>query len=232
MKLFTSCLLSGLLLLSWNSLNAQNCEVALEGIRGTYEGDCKKGKAHGQCKSIGKDTYTGEFRKGLPSGMGTYTYANGNVFVGQFNRGMMDGQGELTILRLGEADSVVTGYWADNEYIGKDPNKYEVKSKSPEIVSLQLDRTGDLDQLQIMFTIRGQPTAVEGLNVQGIYGPGVLQGRSTIYNNIEFPWEGAVRFTYRDQTRTRGALVKNCEIVLKINQPGTWKIRVDLRDED
>jgi hypothetical protein len=206
--------------------------VGKEDIRGSYEGDCKKGKAHGNGKAIGKDTYEGEFRKGFPSGYGTYTYSNGNVYKGDFQKGLMDGEGELTIIRIGQPDSVVTGYWSEDIYIGENPNKYEVQSKTPEIMTLTVDRTGDVDQLQLMFTMRNQPIGVNGLNVLGIYGPGVQQGRSTVYNNMQYPWEGSIRFSYVDQTRTRGAVTRNCEVVMKINMPGTWKIRIDLRDED
>jgi len=33
-------------------------------IKGTYTGDCKKGKASGKGKAIGTDTYKGDFKTG------------------------------------------------------------------------------------------------------------------------------------------------------------------------
>jgi len=211
---------------------SQDCRVEKEEIRGSYEGECKKGRADGFGKSIGKDTYEGKFKKGMPSGFGTYTFSNGDIYKGEFKRGLKDGKGELTVLRLGREDSIVNGYWADDEYLGTEKTKYKINSRCPEVVTLSLNRTGDIDQLQIMFTLRSQPISVEGLNVTGIYGEGVQQARSTVYNNITYPWEGSVRFTYYDTRKTGPTLQKSCEIVLDIFQPGTWKMRIDLRDEE
>lgn len=41
----------------------QQCKVLLHEISGKYEGDCKKGLAHGVGKAIGRDTYEGEIKK-------------------------------------------------------------------------------------------------------------------------------------------------------------------------
>ncbi|MDZ4810202.1 MAG: hypothetical protein SGI96_18345 [Bacteroidota bacterium] len=45
-------------------LFAQNCAVEMGTIKGTYTGDCKKGKASGKGKAIGTDTYKGDFKTG------------------------------------------------------------------------------------------------------------------------------------------------------------------------
>ena len=58
------------------------CEVIPDDIKGTYDGECKKGKANGFGKAVGTDTYEGEFKKGFPHGKGTYTWGNGNIFTG------------------------------------------------------------------------------------------------------------------------------------------------------
>ena len=41
-------------------------------IQGTYEGDCKDGKASGKGNAIGEDTYEGNFKNGYPDGTGKY----------------------------------------------------------------------------------------------------------------------------------------------------------------
>ena len=42
---------------------------------------------------IDLSTYVGEFKKGMPSGYGTFTYSDGSVYVGDFEKGKEHGQG-------------------------------------------------------------------------------------------------------------------------------------------
>ena len=62
------------LLISMNYSHAQqtNCTVKMKEIQGTYEGDCKDGKASGKGNAIGEDTYEGNFKNGYPDGTGKY----------------------------------------------------------------------------------------------------------------------------------------------------------------
>ena len=41
-------------------------------------------------------TYIGEFKDGIPSGQGTYTYDYGDKYVGEFKYGYANGQGTYT----------------------------------------------------------------------------------------------------------------------------------------
>ena len=54
------------------SINAktQDCTVAVDALKGKYEGACKNGKAEGLGKATGTDTYEGNFKAGLPDGNG------------------------------------------------------------------------------------------------------------------------------------------------------------------
>ena len=54
-------LLAGFYLFSTNVF--AQCEVLLNDIKGTYDGNCKKGKADGFGKAVGTDTYEGEFKE-------------------------------------------------------------------------------------------------------------------------------------------------------------------------
>jgi hypothetical protein len=99
------------------------CRVRLPDLAGSYEGECHRGKAHGQGKAIGRDTYEGEFAKGLPHGHGTYTWANGNYYEGEFVKGAKEGEGKLVFAPV-KADSVQTdsvqfGLWKNDQFLGK-----------------------------------------------------------------------------------------------------------------
>ncbi len=126
-----------------NSGFSQTCEVEKESIKGTYTGDCKKGKAHGKGKATGADIYDGDFKNGLPDGQGTYTSGNGNIFTGKYARGLRDGKGTLVIKREAQQDSVVDGYWKKDSYIGKHEYPYKVLSKTKAISAVEVEYTKD-----------------------------------------------------------------------------------------
>ncbi len=92
------------------------CTVAADSLKGTYEGECKKGVAHGIGTAKGADTYTGQFKKGMPDGEGTYTWHNGMYHAGKWKNGLQDGKG---VLHYPDKDStVMTGYWKKGVYKG------------------------------------------------------------------------------------------------------------------
>ncbi len=104
-----------------------DCKVKLEAINQSYKGPCKKGYAHGQGEAKGNaDTYTGNFKKGLPHGLGVYTWGNGNVYTGNFSKGKMHGKGKLSIKA---GTKIKDGYFEDNAYIGIYKTPYRVLSK-------------------------------------------------------------------------------------------------------
>jgi hypothetical protein len=82
---------------------AQDCSVEKAEIKGSYSGDCKKGKANGKGKAAGTDSYEGDFRAGLPDGNGTYKWSNGNEYTGAFAKGLKEGRGTLVYKKLMEA---------------------------------------------------------------------------------------------------------------------------------
>lgn len=195
--------------------NAQ-CKVLLESIAGKYEGGCKKGKADGQGKAIGKDTYEGQFKKGLPNGEGTYTFANGDVYVGEFKNGKKDGAGTLTIKDKGE---VIKGYWKDDEYIGKDKFTYKIYNKSPFIISARFSRKQGPDEITFVFLKGGKVVNMSGfglVTLEGSFGNIVDNGRSKTVNSVAYPYWGTAAFEGK-------------KIEFKINQPGSWRIEINLK---
>ncbi len=117
-RLLIPLLLATVLLFS-NSLEAQDtgCKVLLPSISGSYQGKCKKGLAQGKGVAVGTDRYEGYFYRGLPQGNGTYTWADGSYYTGQWNKGLREGKGTMVYPEEG-ADSVVTGFWKNDRYIG------------------------------------------------------------------------------------------------------------------
>jgi len=137
---------------SLNSLYSQQCEVEKESLKGTYAGDCKKGKAHGKGKSVGVDTYEGDFKSGLPEGHGTYTWSNQNTFTGKFFKGLREGKGLMVIKRAGAADSLVEGYWKKDVFIGKNEKPWIVYSKTGSVT--KVDAEFEVDQMhRIRFIV-------------------------------------------------------------------------------
>lgn len=94
-----------------------DCRIKVEALQGTYSGDCAKGWANGQGQAHGTDNYVGAFRKGVPHGEGTYTWANGDVYSGEWKKGKRHGPGDFTELIDGR-DSTLTGYWRRDKYSG------------------------------------------------------------------------------------------------------------------
>ena len=122
---------------------SQDCTVDNASIKGTYTGDCKKGKANGKGKSVGTDTYEGDFRNGLPDGNGSYTWSNGSNFKGGFVKGLKQGKGTLTFKRQSAEDSVVEGFWKNDVYIGKFEFPYSIYFKSKSISELEVQYKKD-----------------------------------------------------------------------------------------
>lgn len=212
------------------SQDSEPCRAKLLYLSKSYEGDCKKGLAHGEGIATGEDYYKGEFKKGLPHGKGRYVWFDGSIYDGDWIHGQKDGIGELRLPRKDLPDSVVVGYWRNDEYIGIYENRYELISKTPDVLSIGFIEKGGMNQLSLIFTLRKHPITVQGLSVTNLYGSGMEMNRGVIYRNIKYPWQGSIRFTYLDETSS-GAELKYVELVVKINTPGSWEIRIDLRDK-
>jgi len=141
------------LLLMSSYTYSQDCAVEKESLKGTYTGDCKKGKAHGKGKAVGADTYEGEFKNGVPDGQGVYTWSNRNMFDGRYVKGLKDGKGTLTFRREGAQDSVVEGYWKKDVYIGKHENPWEVISKTGSVTKVEVEYSpANSERIKIIVT--------------------------------------------------------------------------------
>lgn len=165
-------------------------KVLVKAISKKYEGEVKKGLAHGEGKAWGEsDFYSGKFKKGYPHGEGVYTWGNGNVYKGEFSKGKMSGQGELFIKREIGIDSLLVGFFKDNKYIGKYKEPYKVTSEQGiRRVEFQ-KRAGDVDQVSIVVYSNGQQVG-SGISIRDPRNTLIKNiGGSPTLTNVVFPLE-------------------------------------------
>lgn len=200
----------------------ETCQVLLEDITGTYEGDCKKGIAEGKGKSVGTDTYEGEFKKGLPQGTGKYTWANGDVYEGEFKKGLKDGAGKMLVMLEGGTSKEQTGYWNDDTYIGQYPTPYKLQYRSSGVTAVRVNPaknvTDDGATLYVEIQQKGRtaPNAKFNFTVtNGIILNQVPTGSTTNIHVGEFP----IFFSI-------GYMGENIE--LEIYQKASWNIVIDV----
>jgi len=205
-------LLSFLLLMMGALLYAQDkgdCKVLLDALSGSYEGECKKGLANGMGKAEGSDSYEGEFRKGLPEGKGSYTWSNGDVFVGTFKKGMKEGDGRLTYNPERLADSVMTGFWKKDAYLGLYENPYKVLSKSGPVNRVVIRKLGNAPN-DILIRGEMQMLRERGVNSSYFTGSG--------FDNVQFP------FTL-DMEASNANVPVSFRVI--IYEPGRWEVVVN-----
>ena len=132
---------------------SQSCTVQVDALKGTYEGDCKKNKADGKGTAAGEDTYTGEFKSGYPDGNGKYTWKNGDWYEGEWKKGVREGQGSMHYVNMKTSDSLVTGFWKKDKYVGKYEKPYIVHSKTPDITRTDVTLNRETVLNEITFSI-------------------------------------------------------------------------------
>lgn len=186
---------------------------------GKYEGEIKKGLAHGQGTAIGLDAYTGHFSKGLPDSEGTYTFENGDVYRGEFSKGLFSGKGVLTCKKA-HGDSIVDGYWQEGLYLGKvQIAPYEITNKTGS-VNPRITNTGDGNQVEIVVMDPFNKYIVPQILVIGECTQQSYYAR-TLFADAVFPLTFDIRYSCTNKTSSG---IINSTIRIKINKPGNWQI--------
>ena len=188
---------------------------------GTYVGELKKGLANGQGTATGQDSYTGEFKKGLPDGKGVYTDSEGNIYQGSFLKGYKEGKGVLTYKGENNKESVMTGYWEADKYIGKEKlDPYEISNQSgavnPRIYSAG---PGSKVEISVINPVNSAFLAAS-IFYTGQANPRASSGRY-YYEEAVFPMEFDIQYNCSNKLGT--ATIAN-RIRIKINKPGNWII--------
>lgn len=231
-----------LLLTVWatlSSLNAlsQNCKVLEVFLQGTYEGECQHGKANGLGKAIGTDSYEGMFKNGYPDGVGKYTWKNGDWFEGSFRAGKKNGSGTFHLFSKESGDSIQTGYWSKDQYIGSYEVPFKLVSKSYMVKSVMI--TPDSKQQEPTQILISLSNVVGGAD--DLHGPipkpelssldiksGSYATRSDVTNtgkrnfyyllNVNFPFIAGIR-------------IGSEEVVIELNNKGSWKVDIVMNQE-
>lgn len=202
-----------------------NCKVLLEEISGVYDGDCKKGLAHGDGIAKGKDIYEGEFKRGYPNGKGVYTYSDGKVYEGEWNNGVMEGEGNIKY-KTSKGDSIVTGFWRENRYLGEKylpPYKVVQQSNVERFSVKKMPTNGNHRVVLIIKDFSGNASAISGFVFNT--SSGVLSGNynRTIIDNADFPFEGSI--TYTATSKISGQPI-NVLFNFILNDPSSWQIEL------
>ena len=194
------------------TMSAQ-CKVSLKSVKGTYTGECKKGKAHGQGVAKGTDSYTGKFTKGYPNGKGVYTFANGDVFTGTFKKGKKTGEGVL----IKSGGNKVVGFWKSDEYIGKQAFAYKILRKSAFVTSSRFKRSNGPNEIRVSFLKNGKVVnrSLSIVPQSGSFSNIVSNRIASTVQGVKFPlW---AKFNFGGQY-----------IEVKINQPGSWDAKINV----
>jgi hypothetical protein len=208
------------LFLACNILYSQEdeCKVLKSDIAGTYSGGCRNGLAHGKGIAQGIDHYEGQFSKGLPDGKGKYTWSTGVYYDGQWKDGMRDGKGRMVY-----PDSVVTGYWKADKYLGK-----KILSPYKIISSLSVSRYTVQKSADRNFGVRirlmqggHDNISIEDFSMAYDSGTEYRSGNYYGIENVSFPL--TVKLKYRSWNYL---MTSQYNVIFEIlfNEPGSWDI--------
>ena len=205
------------------TINAQEgCTVHMPEINGEYTGACKKGLAHGNGKSVGTDTYEGQFKKGWPHGKGTYTYESGDHYIGDMRFGKLDGEGEMHIISAG-TDTLISGVWVDNNYVGPKIEKPKVIMKV-NVDDGRFKRNGNGNRLIIGIFQNGKPNReITQLTIASNSGGRYDMGSKIVLDNLVFPFECKISYVTWNKMHTAQF---QASFQFEIQQAGEWTLDI------
>ena len=204
---------------SMEAVSQSDCKVKMEELEGSYEGDCKKGLAHGKGTAEGTDTYSGEFRKGLPHGNGVYTWKDGMSYDGEFRNGVKHGEGKMMISIINQEDSVLTGFWNNDVYVGKYKEPYKIYDKTSLVTGTSVEKAeGEEFVIYVTIKLKGktQSNAKFDLREQvGNYSQIQPFGRVTKVYVVRFPFRFVL--SYMEEL-----------VEIEIFNEGSWNLAIDI----
>lgn len=203
--------------------NAQSdeCKVLMESIAGEYQGDCLNGLANGKGKSKGIDSYKGFFKDGLPDGMGTYTYKNGDVYKGEWAKGLKNGKGEFKYT-LNNKSLKLVGYWENGEYKGtSDPEKNYRVLTTLGITDYTIEEK-ESGQKVIRLIMKNAMTDFMPIDLKLNSSSGQIMtvGKRISISDYFCPYNLDVSYTIR----TGSGIRKQFRFLIEINNPGYYTI--------
>lgn len=216
-------ILLSLILCGTESTSQVNCLVLKPEIGQSYNGECRKGLAHGKGTATGKDSYEGRFVKGLPEGKGTYIWSTGEVYIGDWFMGKRDGEG-IYKFRKNNRDTLQIGIWEKDKYIGPKPSKPKVLTRVG-VDRYVFKRMSNMkNRILIDFFQNGSRNyVIENFMIASTSGYETSLGEAVGYEGIEFPVVIKLNYVTWNNFRT----IKNYIIFeFEISEPGDWKVEV------
>ncbi|WP_462253042.1 hypothetical protein [Ferruginibacter sp.] len=200
------------------------CGVMADSLKGTYEGGCDKGKANGAGKAVGVDTYEGDFKNGLPDGLGKYVWKNGTYYDGAWKKGMKEGKGEMHY-KIKYKDSVVAGFWKKDIYKGEYENPYTIHNVTSEMGRVGVSKMGQGNAITITVENLiggGFQSTTTMTNFQITRGQFISKSSNTltnkeitIFRGVIFPFRGTFNFG-------------NSIFEIEIFEVGSWDINIPI----
>ena len=211
-----------LVLVSGNITYSQesDCKVLKPEISESYSGGCKNGLADGKGVARGIDYYEGQFDKGLPTGKGTYKWADGTYYEGHWENGNREGSGKMVYI-----DSTVTGYWKDDIYAGKKliPPYEVMRTMSVSRYNI-IKSVGAVDEVKIRILQGGSDNrSVTNLYISSSSGDEFRTDNVYGLEKVVFPLDVKVSYTSRTQF---GTSQFNVIFNFRINEPGVWEVTI------
>ena len=214
-----------LILFSGSIIYAQNdCKVLMPELSGSYTGGCKKGLAHGKGSAVGIDSYEGRFNKGLPNGSGKYIWADGRIFNGSWLAGKREGKGSM--FYPGEVqDSMVTGFWKNDSYVGKSfiPPYKVIRSRS--IVRSSIRKINEMGSgIRLRIYLGGKiNSGLSALSIESDTGEQFQAGELLGIENAIVPYSVSIKYRTWNYFHTQQ---HDVEFEFTINEPGTFEVTI------
>jgi hypothetical protein len=208
-----------------NIMSQDRCAVLMKDISERYVGECRNGLAHGVGEAWGVDHYAGAFKKGLPHGKGTYTYADSSVYVGAWSKGQRHGNGKYTFKYMG-TDSIQEGMWTRDIYKGqqKSSKGYSIIS-SRAMERYRVYRYTDGEEIRVhLKPITSGTLEVSNLQITGSSGyESEFLNSHMEFRNCQFPFRLRVSFLKWSKLKT---VRVDTYIELEITEPGVWIVEI------
>jgi hypothetical protein len=241
MKQLTGLILFSFLAFSVAAQTTPSCEVAVASLKGTYEGECSKGKANGEGTATGTDSYKGTFKNGYPDGTGKYTWKNGDYYFGNWKKGLKEGKGEMHTTVNGK-DSVLIGFWRKDVYGSEYENPFKIYNATSELGRVEVSKVKK-DGTSIKIEVESNINTANALSSPTI-GAGTTQG-TNIFAKItdmqvttgSYMSISANTLTNKEVTILQGVVFpfratlsfgSSSRLDIEIFESGTWNVMVPI----
>ncbi len=196
------------------------CKVLKPEISLDYQGECKKGLAHGQGEAYGRDHYIGEFKKGWPNGNGFYEWNNGDSYEGGWKTGERHGNGKFTFTISTEI-LILEGRWANDEFVGR-KNEYKIEERSN--ISFSIRRIGEGNKVSFRLpTVKDPNKRIHDLVLISSSGKEVRNDNMVGIENLSFPATLSLSFYLENKLQPQKSVAS---LRITFYGPGEYEITI------